>query len=366
VVRLETDHSISIEAAMLEAQMVLDTSIADPVVVNASMSATLSGFAGLDYEQQTLILRLDGASSEGLQINAPEGQILFSEDGLASLVDNIVLPAFADNIGPLALTSNLLVGAPIGVRLNDVGVVDGTHLRADLEVTAVDASDLMPPRTIIDSLPSNPTPAVVRIGLSSVDDTTPNYFMRHEIAIDGLDQDGLVGGSLLELELEDGFHRITISAVDLNGNVDPSPVEVELHVDDQPPVVRIVEGPIGLISDDEARVVFDVGDDHTDCRDLNMRYTAGMVMSAGDDVVFEEGPLEYGDVIELANLPEDAIVRVTIYAVDEVGNEGSAEVAFGINVEPNFSCRASPAGWAGLWALAFFLRRRRRAGTASV
>ena len=69
---------------------------------------------------------------------------------------------------------------------------------------------------------------------------------------------------------------------------------------------------------------------------------------------------------ELSRLPEDGLVRVTVFAVDEAGNEGFGQGVFGVNVVPTFSCRAH-AGAAILWPfglIVVLLRRRPRAGTS--
>jgi hypothetical protein len=65
----------------------------------------------------------------------------------------------------------------------------------------------------------------------------------------------------------------------------------------------------------------------------------------------------------LEDLPEDQIIRVTIFARDEAGNEGKTAVAFAVDRQATFACSSgvsgSPAALTVLLLAATRYRRRR-------
>ncbi len=351
---------IVVEVTALNAQLAIGAPQLATSFVEINTGADFAGQLGMDAALQALVMGLTHVGTEGMSITAPGAELIFSPTALADLLDNLILPTFSDYLTKLPLTSSLFVYAPVATRLVEVGVQQGTHLRADLELVPIDRHDHTPPVTVLAEAPGDPSPPLVSITVASVDDTAPADFVRHRVELDGVALPELFSGTTLVLEdLAAGHHQLRVAAVDLNDNVDPTPVDLALFVDAAPPVVTVLEAPAGLLSVDEAAIRFAATDDVTATSRLALRYQAAIVQRVGDDLPLRQGELRPGQLLELTDLPEDAIIRVTLVAVDEAGNIGEAEVTFAINAVPTFSCSAAPS-LVPAAALLLLLRRRRR------
>jgi hypothetical protein len=328
--------------------------------------ARFGGALAMDRSVQNLVLSLMSVQSRPLTISAPGAELLFSEPAIANLLDNAVMPAFRDTLSAFPLTTSLFLSTPVAARLVEVAVDDGTHLRAEMEIIAVDPDDHVPPVTVVTREPPRPSPPDVAVSVASGDDVTPREFLRHRVLIDGVPAPGedLTGDELLITDVPGGPHTLTLAAVDLTGNLDETPVSLDVLVDDTSPTVTVDEAPTGLIAEDQATLRYTARDDITPPGRLRLRYTASLIQTVGPDLPLYAGDLAPGEDLRLTDLPEDSVVRVTVFAVDEAGNEGKEEVAFAVNVNPTFSCRALPgSGLAALVAIAL-LRSRRRVDTS--
>ena len=231
----------------------------------------------------------------------------------------------------------------------------------------INRNDRSPPHTVLTAPPSDPSPADVVVELESIDDETPSQFMRHYIEIDGVLEETLRSGTTVVIAgLSGGLHDIQLRAVDLNDNVDSSPVQIMILVDDIAPVVSITESPLGIVDSDRATLRFVAIDDRSAESALEARYTLAAIDPAGgNDIPLVSGALGAQRELVLDKLPEDTIVRVRIFAADEAGNAGSADAVFAINTNPTRGCAAggpTPIGLGPVLILVagVLLRRCRR------
>jgi hypothetical protein len=364
----DQDNRLQVSSAALTANLIIGVPGYPNANVLARMSATLGGTMKLDEAEQALTAEVTDVGTTGLAMqSANDATLIFSQATLDGVVQNFILPAFKESVGPLALTSGLFKLAPVAVRLNNIAV-QSTFVQADIDLWPVDKTDHVPPQTIVVGAPPSPSPARVELTVTSLDDRTPPGFMRHLVLVDGVEQ-GLPrsGATLVLTGLLGGLHHIRIVALDLNDNADPNPVELSLMIDALPPVVTVTDAPKGVASEALPVIDFAVVDDQTADADLQVRFeVAKLVPGGAKDELLGVGQLGQDRQIVLADLPEGEIIRVTIFATDAAGNVGQGQVAFAVDQHSTFSCATVAAGAPAAWGALFFFalsraRRSRRA-----
>lgn len=129
-------------------------------------------------------------------------------------------------------------------------LADGAH---ELAITAVDAAgnvdpsparvaftvDTVPPSTIVDLAPGSPSPASVTVAFHASEPAT------FRCALDGT-APVACASPFVPGALADGAHALTVAAVDLAGNVDPSPAVLAFTVDGRAPDTTISAGPAAV------------------------------------------------------------------------------------------------------------------------
>lgn len=310
--------------------------------MSATTGVALRGDVAIDPAYQSLVVDLREAGATGALVTAPGTSLAFSGQTLESILRTGLLPAYAGIIRSIPLLSNLFVTAPVAVRIASVRVA-GQQVEADAELWPMVAGDDTPPETVVAVYPPDPAWVDVPVEMASHDDHTPSRFLQHVVLVDGepWDEDPLSGERLYIWELLHGPHTMSIQAVDLNGNADPTPEVFEIFVDDLPPEVSFVDPPGGIIRESSVSLDFRASDDTTPAATLGLRYTLGILQDGNQpDLPVAEGALRLGDTLHLGDLPEDVILRVTVLATDEAGNEGEGSVAFVSNPTPTLGCSA--------------------------
>ncbi len=353
-------QGVELTAKHLEADLTLTSSGGEPTFLKASAGATLSAALAIDHAQRALTLAFTSLRSSGLSLDYQSGALTFSQAAVTRLIENTVLPAFADNLGPLPVSTSLLVTAPVAFDLENVATMP-EHLRADLRLWPIDPTDDVPPVTVVVQPPDLPSAADLTFDVASVDDRTPLAFMRHQVIVDGVWEDApRAGTSILVTGLRGGEHHLRLAAVDLNDNMDATPLTLTVWVDDQAPEVAITRAPVGFFEETSAIIEVAVADDWTPKARLSLRYTAGVIQrAAAPDRVITSGVM-HGSRVTLSELPEDEVIRVTITATDEAGNSADTSVAFVMSGKPSFDCAAAGAEVNLVVMLALLLGRHLR------
>ena len=310
--------------------------------MTARLDLALAADVEIDPTVQALVIHPRSVTSTGALVTAPGATLGFGAGTLQSLVDGALLPALGPSLGRLPLLTNLLVAAPVAVRIDAVRV-RGDALEAELELWPRDAPDTSPPETVVSAAP--PLAAEdIDLGLASWDDLTPERFLRHQLAIDGAFEESLLTGTTVRLSgLAHGAHTVLLAAVDLAGNVDASPETLAFFVDATPPSVYLDGAPRGVVHERRVSVTVRADDDLTPADRLQRGWTLTRLGEPGEpDRLLASGLLGPDGALALDGLPEDTIVRLTAWASDEVGNRGEASVAFFANATPEFGCAQSP------------------------
>ncbi len=334
---------VSVSATGVRVDVRLESPGQPPASLQASLDLALTGEAVIDPRVQALVVRPLGATSRGAVVTAPGARLALSAGTLQALVDNSLLPAFAGSLARLPLLGNLLSTAPVAVRVDGVAVA-GEDLRADLELWPRDPRDREPPETVVETAPPFPAPAVPEVRLGSWDEGTPARFLRHRVTVDGVTDEDWYGGTEVRLTgLAHGPHDVSLQAVDLNDNADPTPETLSVFVDDQPPAVSLQPQP-GLLRERRASFTVTASDETTPAAELMLGYDlTRLAPDGGADLPVERGAVPSGGRLRLEGLPEDVVLRLTAHATDAAGNRGEAVVAFVVNAEPTLGCRVAPA-----------------------
>lgn len=354
---------VRLEVAQAESQVEL--ALPDGQTKDARVRGALAVAGDFEIEPTTRRLMLVPKDAALADVIAELGDnaLGLSEEGLAGFVSEVVVPLFRDSLGAIPLAPTIIADAPVALVVERV-VTESTSVATVMSLVPVPRDDHEPPRTILGGSPQSPCGTDVAIATRSMDDTTPQELLRHVVTVNGEPQSLVQAGGEIRLGgLGDGWQRITVAALDLAGNLDPTPVALELDIDATPPVVAIVAAPVGIVGAGDVTIRAAATDERTPAAQLPLRYTVGVVTRGiARDELIAEGALDRG-VLRLTELPDGATVRVTIFARDAAGNEAEARATFAVVHEPTMGCAAGAAGpaWVLVAALALVLRRRRAA-----
>ncbi|MEM6533839.1 MAG: hypothetical protein AAF654_14555, partial [Myxococcota bacterium] len=225
-------------------------------------------------------------------------------------------------------------------------------------------SDKTPPNTVLATrlLPTVPKDFVIE--MESVDDHPPERQVLHWLTIDGVTEEQPRRSRRIQLaDMSPGQHRLEIAAEDIAGNRDESPEVLLIEVDAQPPFIELDDVPLGVARDEVPVIKFEITDDRTRASDVRVDFEVGeILLNSGPDRIISRGSLNGESRLELFGLEEDRNYRVTLTAIDAVGNETTESISFAVDREPTLDCTATGRAslWVGLLALTLALRTRRR------
>ncbi|MDY0059284.1 MAG: hypothetical protein RBU45_05690 [Myxococcota bacterium] len=331
----------TVTAEGVQADVLLQVPGHPETTLTTTVDAQFAGSIEVDPATQAIGVALTGARSTTVDILAPGLGLTVSAGTVQSMLDRVLLPRYAAYVGRVPLVGNVFADSPLPVaaRAARVGVADG-FLELDWELIAKVPEDLTPPETVVGPLGDDPQPEEVKIPVLSTDDTTPTRFLRHVVSVDGTPELAPLEGSLLQLpDQPHGMHEVTLWALDLQGNRDPTPETVMVLVDVIDPVVTLTDAPPGVTRDSRVTIGVEAHDETSPRGRLRVHYTFGEVQ--GDnlpDRIIEQGECLALDTLTFAALPEDRLVRLTVEASDIVGNRGSEWVAFARNSDPTLAC----------------------------
>jgi MYXO-CTERM domain-containing protein len=176
-------------------------------------------------------------------------------------------------------------------------------------------------------------------------------------------------GGRIDVTTYGGAHVVEIAALDHDGNLDPSPLQLPLRVDTNMPQLVITEQPEPMLETDSATVGFAARDDRTPTGRLV--YTAQLYRvpdGGGNPALLQSRILRPGQLsVTFADLA-DGVYNIRVIVADGVGNVTSQDVGFVVAAEGG--CSLTPTGSGGgpgaptgllvlaLVAVLFIARRR--------
>ncbi|MEO0811286.1 MAG: hypothetical protein AAFY60_00390, partial [Myxococcota bacterium] len=361
---VENGGRVGIDIPSLEVQVGIEVPGAPPSLVTIEGDAFAEAVLSLDPVDSAVLLTPIALDTERLDVLTTSGPIILDPDGLRGTIDELVLPLFEEQLTDLALTGGVFSAAGIVAELVQISsTTESISLALDLYGAA--NFDVTAPETQLSDIAPKMVQPAMTLTMNSYDDAPPQQYVSHWVTIDGVrESERRTGRTLAFSDLPSGFHTIELAAMDLAGNVDPTPVVLSLMVDSEPPTLDILKAPRGLARDSVLEIEHEVRDNETAPGEIQMSYTIGEIARENvPDIPIARGTLTPGEAIVLEGLTEDRAYRVTLTATDRAGNVAEEVISFAVDQDPTLDCSATGAAplWFALLAIAVLGWRRRLA-----
>jgi len=297
------------------------------------------------------------AASNGVALDLRSVEIsqlkLLGEDGdalgldparMQRFVSEVAVPMLQKKLDGIQLTPAVVNGLGLFlVAMKQLQISDG-FVAAYLDAILVDTSakDAIPPETLLTSAPGPLVgPQVVRILVGGTDDQTPTGLLRYQHRVDGGEWSEPTYSRRVDVVAAKGAHHVEVAAVDLKGNVDPTPLSVNLTVDDVPPGLEVTTPPPPLLEGSTIEVSFLGSDDQTPSERLSFQAELYRVPDGGGEPQ-AVGLLAFRQGAGNARFDglADGVYKVRVIARDEAGNVTSQD--FGFSVDLQTGCTAAP------------------------
>jgi uncharacterized protein (TIGR03382 family) len=271
-----------------------------------------------------------------------------------------------EELGKMPMTGPVFNFADYYVLLRQVHTTD-SHLVAAADLFRAPAEDWNAPATALVDQPgplANPDTAVFRV--RAADEEIPEELIRYRVRINGVAAEptwvkqfevGEVGVT--------ADYTVSVTALDLAGNEDPTPVTATVKVDGIAPHVKILGERHRELSDTELHIEWSMSDDLTQTSAMPVTV---MIYEVGDrddwttaDLVGKR-ILDPGTTALDLSLEPGTLYRIEVHATDEAGNDTLASMM--TQLQGGGGCNAGGGHSASLLFLlgvvALVVARRRR------
>jgi len=205
-----------------------------PTSVTATATVSAEAGARIDPESRAVVLDVRAVQISDLALSATDPTGLRLQPALArTLVQGLVAPLVEQQLSGRALGPQVLheSGGLLDPYYLDLtrGVTDAEHVYLYASVFRRPDWDVTPPQTSL--APGGAVAAHLRLVATGQDSGTPSGLLRYRWRVDGGAWSAASFAPSHSATLAPGPHVIEVVALDLNGNVDPSPARLELDVD---------------------------------------------------------------------------------------------------------------------------------------
>jgi MYXO-CTERM domain-containing protein len=295
--------------------------------VELDASATMS--VGLDPYANALTMSLVEVSIDRLSITEESSADLLGFDfsRMKQLLEEHVLPHVAEEMTAIPLTGPIF-GGLMGyyVVLKEIRAT-GAFLVAKLDLFRAPETDLNAPDTRIEEAPDGVVAAKdAFIVVAGEDQEVPPELLQFEVVANNrLYEPTFVRRIPVGKAGESGSYEVEVRAVDLNGNMDPTPARVEVTVDGVLPHVGITSAPGGSTESKRPTIIWEMSDDMTSESRLRPVVSLYRMPGSGDpDETIELSPGQTSAAVDLGS----GSWRVAVTVYDEAGNEASDSQIF--------------------------------------
>jgi MYXO-CTERM domain-containing protein len=333
----------------------------NPVNLHLETDLAIAAAVVLDPASNGLALRLDDAVIERLEIS---GSWDFDAGRVHQMVNDFLIPELKEQLGNVPLTGSVLNVADYYLIPKGLGTEPG-FVYAAVDFFRAPANDTRAPETAIASAPTgvvSPANAIVRA--AGTDAEVPPELLRYRFSIDGQAQEP---GYLRELRLGragiTATYEVTVSALDLAGNEDPTPARATVTVDGVSPHVSVIGERIGRTDTPTVTVEWIAEDDLTEAGALSTRIEV-LKLSDPEDSLSGELALERsvaaGESLATLELPGDGMYRIEVQVTDEAGNVGRSTAILTVDQPGGCSSSRPDPSLALVLLLGLGLAARRR------
>lgn len=303
------------------------------VALSASLSVSVTPW--IDPTTNSIALDLHHVSLNALALEGAQGDA-FSLDParLSRFLAEAIVPLLRTRLANTQLSPSLINVKGTVVGLSSFTVADG-YLAVQLDAFSPKAvGDTTPPDTLLRQGPGAlVAPQVLSLLVEGRDNRTPGALLRYQYRVNGGSWTAPSYGGRLEVVAEAGVSSIEIAAVDEDGNVDPTPLNLPLMVDEAPPSLTITSRPDSLVTDARATVSFSAVDDRTDW--VAMTTTAQLLRvpdGGGLPAVVSHVTVPAGQrSVSFDNL-QTGVYKIRVIVADEAGNVTSEDIGFAVEL----------------------------------
>lgn len=343
--------------------------------LHLELDAAVSASVALDPSINALVLEIGDVRLTDLVV---EDELGLEEAGfdfarIHKLLEERVLPRLADQLGAMPVTGPVFGGlAGYYAILREVRTTTA-YLLAKADLFRAPADDRNPPDTFIAQRPSRPVrPSQAAILVDGTDAEIPTELLRYVVSVDGAaGSPTYVKKHKIGEEGRTATYRVSVAAMDLGGNVDPTPAVADVTVDGVSPDLRLLEYPRGTIATATPVVTWTATDDVTPAEALEPRARIYRIRPDRSGELVDEQDLGAGSASGKLILDPGTEYRVILDVSDEAGNVSSEAFLFTVSPDapaPGAGCGCEAAGRGGrspaaaalLLATVVALRLRRR------
>lgn len=325
---------------------------------------------GINPTTNAIYAQLDDAVIERMVLEDERKVVAngFDVARITQMVHDHILPELLEGMGPVPLTGPTFALGEYAVLLRELSTNDA-YMSAGVDLFKIPADDTGAPETEIVSFPAgilNPHNAIIQVGGSDAE--IPSELLQYQVTVNGEEAPAnFVRAYKVGEAGKTGSYLFQVAAVDLSGNVDPTPQEVEVTVDGISPHLMISGRRIREASEGPAEIRWTMSDDLTAANTMPVRVEVYEVEDPTDALstrllyTQELAPGALSAVVELSE--PGGLYRVEVHATDEAGNDSQSSIL--LTVPNSGGCSVGGAGSGGntallLLALGLLVARRRR------
>jgi hypothetical protein len=335
--------------------------------LNVVVAAAATAAIGIDRGSNALIGQLIGVELSRLEFDQlTASQYGFDVERIRYVVEHHVVPHVMEQLGQMPLTGPVFSAAGYAVILRELSTTDA-YLTIKTDLFRIPTDDFSPPDTSLVRYPSgvvSPRDAIIEV--SGADARVPFELLQYRVWVNGEERPAsFIRTFTVGKAGETGTYEVEVRALDLSGNVDPTPATTTVMVDGKPPQLvlrgsrmRQESGPIPL--------EWSVTDDLTPAGQLGARIVIYEVLDPTDvlsAVELDTRVLPPGSLSATVDgLASDRLYRIELRVTDQAGNDASASILVDLRTG---GCRAAGGASGGATlllavALAALAGRRRR------
>lgn len=322
-----------VEGLAVELRLTPAGAATQKVALTASLSIAVTPW--IDPTSNSVALDLHHVGLESLAFQGAKASPLALDPArLSRFLAEVIVPLLRSRLSQTQLSPSLINVKGAVVGLSSFSVADG-YLAVQLDAFMPKATgDSTAPDTLLRQGPGAlVAPQVLSVQVEGRDNRTPTALLRYQYRVNGGSWTAPTYGGRLEVVAEAGVSSIEIAAVDEDGNIDSTPLNLPLMVDDAAPSLTITSRPGSLVTDTSATVSFSAVDDRTSWPAMTTTAQLLRVPDGGGlPTVVSHVTVPAGQRSVSFNALQSGVYKIRVIVADEAGNVTSEDIGFAVEL----------------------------------